>query len=125
MKNTVIIGLLVSIAIVMFSIFIMIVKMLENDTIKNILMVDVAWGANNVYFVEKYYKQRTAACDGYKFEFEFKALYPEKNELGTLCFNDANNYKIDWFYTDKELKELQHQKYIKKMNGTFKYEDIN
>lgn len=34
MKNTVIIGLLVSIAIVMFSIFIMIVKMLENDTIK-------------------------------------------------------------------------------------------
>ena len=125
MKNTVIIGLLVSIAVVMFSIFIMIVKMLENDTIKNILMVDVAWGANNVYFLEKYNKQRTAACDGYKHEFEFKALYPEKNELGTLCFNDVNNYKIDWFYTDEELKELQHQKYIKKMNGTFKYEDIN
>ena len=81
-------------------------------------------GANNVYFLEKYNKQRTAACDGYKHEFEFKALYPEKNELGTLCFNDSNNYKIDWFYTDEELKELQHQKYIKKMNGTFKYEDI-
>ena len=125
MKNTVIIGLLVSIAAVMFSIFILIAKMLEKDTIKNILMVDVAWGANNVYFLEKYNKQRTAACDGYKHEFEFKALYPEKNELGTLCFNDSNNYKIDWFYTDEELKELQHQKYIKKMNGTFKYEDIN
>ena len=43
MKNTVIIGLIASIAAVMFSIFILIAKMLEKDTIKNILMVDVAW----------------------------------------------------------------------------------
>ena len=96
-----------------------------DNKIKNMLMVDIAWGANNVYFTEKQKAQRTIACEGYKNEFEFKALYPKTNELGTLCFTNIDNYKVDWFYTDEELKEIQYQKHIKKINGIIKYEYDN
>lgn len=116
--------ILIAIIACFFSIVNILIILSDNykiDKIKNLLMVEVAWGAKNVYFIEKHKTKRTPACENYDIEYEFKALYPERNELGTLCFNNIHNYKIDWFYTDEELKELNNQKQIRKINGVFKF----
>ena len=116
--------ILIAIIACFFSIVNILIILSDNykiDKIKNLLMVEVAWGAQNIYFIEKHKTKRTPACENYDIEYEFKALYPERNELGTLCFNNIHNYKIDWFYTDEELKELNNQKQIRKINGVFKF----
>ena len=116
--------ILIAIIACFFSIVNILIILSDNykiDKIKNLLMVEVAWGAKNVYFIEKHKTKRTPACENYDIEYEFKALYPERNELGTLCFNNIHNYKIDWFYSDEELKELNNQKQIRKINGVFKF----
>ncbi len=92
----------------------------KNDKIKNLLMVEIAWGAKDVYFIEKKDEKRTPTCKEWDQEYEFKAIYPNEMELGTICINSFIDYKIAWPFRDEELtsirNSMQYYKQIKEDN---------
>ena len=86
MKNMgIIIYILMAIFFVLIKIAMITNESYKNDKIKNLLMVEIAWGAKDVYFIEKKDEKRTPTCKEWDQEYEFKAIYPNEMELGTIC----------------------------------------